>query len=52
MEIEDGVEERPLRRECQSGAGTARYDSASRNSVGWSCVGEELSELGSVVERN
>lgn len=52
--MEEEEEQRDLRRACQSGAGTTRYDSASWNSVGWSEVGEELEfelELESVEER-
>ena len=51
--MEEEEEQRDFRSACQSGAGTARYDSASSNSVGSSCLGEvgELrSELESGVE--
>lgn len=43
--MEEEEEQSDLRRECQSGPGTTRYDSASWNSVGSSEVGEAESEL-------
>lgn len=48
--MEEEEEQRDLRRACQSGAGTTRYDSASWNSVGWSEVGEEEFELALELE--
>lgn len=37
--IEEEEEQRDFKRECQTGPGTARYDSASWNSAGSSEVG-------------
>ena len=42
--------QRDFNRECQSGPGTTRYDSASRNSVGSSEVGGDEAEAEAEAE--